>query len=114
MATKKRITADRIINLYMDYYLEHGEAPKSVYHFAKVNKFDARTHRIIFFFSPPLQTPKRSRLEFHRRPKMWEWAFLYNPVATKARDGELIVWDCSRKIGYLHAFMVNKRKQKVC
>ncbi|WP_029272347.1 TetR family transcriptional regulator C-terminal domain-containing protein [Flavobacterium sp. KJJ] len=40
MATKKKmITRDDIVSKYMDYVLEKGEKPKSVYHFAKVNDF---------------------------------------------------------------------------
>jgi hypothetical protein len=42
MAPKKKIKSDDIIRLYMDYYLENGEAPKSVYQFAKVNKFEEK------------------------------------------------------------------------
>jgi hypothetical protein len=40
MATKKKmITRDDIVSKYMDYVLEKGEKPKSVYHFAKENDF---------------------------------------------------------------------------
>lgn len=40
MPPKKNITADFIINEYMDYVLEHNRQPKSVYAFAKENNFD--------------------------------------------------------------------------
>lgn len=40
MAKKKNITAQNIISFYMDYVLEHGTQPKSVYIFAKSNNFD--------------------------------------------------------------------------
>ncbi|WP_432220983.1 TetR family transcriptional regulator C-terminal domain-containing protein [Flavobacterium sp. TMP13] len=41
MATQKaKITKDAIVSLYMNYVLEHGKAPKSVYLFAKENKFE--------------------------------------------------------------------------
>lgn len=40
MAKKRTITADSIINLYMDYVLEHQKQPASVYLFAKANNFD--------------------------------------------------------------------------
>lgn len=40
MPQKKNITADFIINKYMDYVLEHNRQPKSVYAFAKENNFD--------------------------------------------------------------------------
>ena len=40
MAVKKTIlTKDKIVSLYMDYTLEHGEKPKSVYQFTKLNNF---------------------------------------------------------------------------
>jgi hypothetical protein len=40
MATKKTIiTKDTIVSFYMDYVLENGEKPKSVYLFAKLNGF---------------------------------------------------------------------------
>ncbi|MFL1011525.1 TetR family transcriptional regulator C-terminal domain-containing protein [Flavisericum labens] len=40
MAKKKNITTDTIISLYMDFILENGEKPKSVYAFTKTNNFD--------------------------------------------------------------------------
>lgn len=40
MARKKKLNEKDVIDMYMDYYLEHGEAPKSVYHFAKLNNFE--------------------------------------------------------------------------
>lgn len=40
MAPKKKPKAKDIIDMYMDYYLERGEAPTSVYQFAKINNFE--------------------------------------------------------------------------
>lgn len=40
MAKKKIISDQNIISFYMDYVLEHGDQPKSVYTFAKTNNFD--------------------------------------------------------------------------
>ncbi|NJX15500.1 TetR family transcriptional regulator C-terminal domain-containing protein [Tamlana crocina] len=40
MAKKKNISEDKIISIYMDYVLEHGENPKSVYAFAKLHHFE--------------------------------------------------------------------------
>jgi len=37
--SKEKITAQHIINVYMNYVLEHEQAPKSVYKFAKDNNF---------------------------------------------------------------------------
>lgn len=40
MATKKsKITKDSIVSMYMNYTLEQGEKPKSVYQFSKLNEF---------------------------------------------------------------------------
>ncbi len=40
MAKKKNITSNDIISFYMDYVLEHGKQPKTVYSFAKMNNFE--------------------------------------------------------------------------
>lgn len=40
MAKKTIISDQNIISFYMDYVLEHGDQPKSVYIFAKTNNFE--------------------------------------------------------------------------
>ncbi|XCF04931.1 TetR family transcriptional regulator C-terminal domain-containing protein [Tamlana crocina] len=40
MAKKKNISSDKIISFYMDFILEHGENPKSVYAFSKFHNFE--------------------------------------------------------------------------
>ena len=40
MPKKKKITENEIIDFYMQYVLNHGEKPKSVYFFAKENHFE--------------------------------------------------------------------------
>ncbi|MBR9915612.1 MAG: TetR/AcrR family transcriptional regulator [Algicola sp.] len=40
MAKKKNITSSNMISYYMDYVLEHGEQPKTVYAFAKHHNFE--------------------------------------------------------------------------
>lgn len=40
MAKKQNITKNDLITFYMDYVLEHDQNPKSVFAFAKQNKFD--------------------------------------------------------------------------
>ncbi|MBO3098254.1 TetR family transcriptional regulator C-terminal domain-containing protein [Gelidibacter pelagius] len=40
MAKKKNISDQNIISFYMDYVLEHGAQPKSVYIFSKANNFE--------------------------------------------------------------------------
>ena len=37
-----------LIDMYMNYYLEQGKAPKSVYHFAKINDFEENEFYSIF------------------------------------------------------------------
>lgn len=40
MAKKKNISEDSLINWYMDYVLEHGNNPKTVYAFSKMHNFE--------------------------------------------------------------------------
>ena len=40
MARKKNVTKEDIFSFYMEYYLEHGEAPRTVYQLAKVYNFN--------------------------------------------------------------------------
>jgi len=40
MAKNKAITQNTLVDLYMDYVLEHNHAPKSIYSFSKHNGFD--------------------------------------------------------------------------
>lgn len=40
MSPKKKINQDSIISNYMNYVLDHGEKPKTVYKFAKHNNFE--------------------------------------------------------------------------
>ncbi|WP_299390595.1 TetR family transcriptional regulator C-terminal domain-containing protein [uncultured Gelidibacter sp.] len=43
MAKRHPISAQNIITYYMDYVLEHGKQPKSVYIFSKANNFEEST-----------------------------------------------------------------------
>ncbi|WP_345274153.1 TetR family transcriptional regulator C-terminal domain-containing protein [Flaviramulus aquimarinus] len=43
MAKKKVISSNDIIGFYMDYVLEHGQNPKSVFAFSKLNNFEEAT-----------------------------------------------------------------------
>ena len=40
MVKKKNISANNLLSYYMDYVLNYGEPPKTVYTFAKVNNFE--------------------------------------------------------------------------
>ena len=48
MARKKKISKQDIFSFYMDFYLENGEAPKSVYQLSKAYNFD-ESHFYQFF-----------------------------------------------------------------
>ncbi|MFS4467613.1 TetR family transcriptional regulator C-terminal domain-containing protein [Maribacter sp. 2210JD10-5] len=49
MATKtKKITANDIVSMYMDYVLEHEMVPKSVYKFCKINKIKEEDFYLFF------------------------------------------------------------------
>ena len=48
MAKKKSITQKKIIELYMDYVLQHNQAPKSIYLFSKLNGFEESDFYEIF------------------------------------------------------------------
>jgi hypothetical protein len=48
MAKKKSISQSDIISFYMDHVLTHNEKPKSVYAFAKENKFEENNFYVFF------------------------------------------------------------------
>lgn len=48
MAKKKLFTQKKIIELYMDYVLQHNHAPKSIYLFSKINGFEEAVFYEIF------------------------------------------------------------------
>jgi hypothetical protein len=48
MAKKKLLTQKKIIELYMDYVLQHNHAPKSIYLFSKINGFEEADFYKIF------------------------------------------------------------------
>jgi hypothetical protein len=48
MAKKKLFTQKKIIELYMDYVLQHNHAPKSIYLFSKINGFEEADFYEIF------------------------------------------------------------------
>ncbi len=48
MAKKKSISQTDIISLYMQHVLTHNERPKSVYAFAKANKFEEQNYYVFF------------------------------------------------------------------
>ena len=108
MAPKKKIKADDIISLYMDYYLEHGEAPKSVYQFAKVNNFEEKDFYQFFgsfeaidnqlfktFFDQTLKLLEKSEEynSFDPRNKLLSFYFTYFEMLTANRSFVLSILD---------------------
>lgn len=108
MAPKKKIKADDIISLYMDYYLENGEAPKSVYHFAKVNNFEEKDFYQFFgsfeaidnyvfkaFFDQTVKLLEKSEeyATFDPRNKLLSFYFTYFEILTANRSFVLSILD---------------------
>lgn len=108
MAPKKKIKADNIISLYMDYYLENGEAPKSVYHFAKVNNFEEKDFYQFFgsfeaidnyvfkaFFDQTVKLLEKSEeyATFDPRNKLLSFYFTYFELLTANRSFVLSILD---------------------
>lgn len=108
MAPKKKIKADDIISLYMDYYLENGEAPKSVYHFAKVNNFEEKDFYQFFgsfeaidnyvfkaFFDQTVKLLEKSEeySTFDPRNKLLSFYFTYFELLTANRSFVLSILD---------------------
>ena len=101
MAPKKKIKAQDILSLYMDYYLENGEAPKSVYHFAKVNNFEEKdfyqffgsfeaidNHVFKAFFDQTVKLLEKSEEygTFDPRNKLLSFYFTYFELLTANRS----------------------------
>jgi hypothetical protein len=101
MAPKKKIKADDLIKLYMEYYLEHGEAPKSVYHFSKVNNFEEKdfyqffgsfqaieNHVFQAFFDQTMKLLAKSEEygTFEARNKLLSFYFTYFELLTANRS----------------------------
>ncbi len=100
MAPKKKIKASDLIKWYMDYYLEHGEAPKSVYQFAKVNNFEEKdfyqffgsfeaidNHVFKAFFDQTIDLLDKSEeyASFDARNKLLSFYFTYFELLTANR-----------------------------
>jgi hypothetical protein len=108
MPPKKKINEDKIIDLYMDYYLENGEAPKSVYHFAKVNNFEEKDFYQFFgsfeaidnyvfkaFFDQTVKLLETSEEygTFDPRNKLLSFYFTYFELLTANRSFVLSILD---------------------
>lgn len=108
MAPKKKIKEADIISLYMDYYLENGEPPKSVYHFAKVNNFEEKdfyqffgsfeaidNHVFKAFFDQTVKLLEKSEEygSFDPRNKLLSFYFTYFELLTANRSFVLSILD---------------------
>lgn len=101
MAEKKNISDQDIISLYMDYVLEQGAQPKSVYIFAKSNNFEeskfyehfasfeaVEKHVFRAFFDATLRVLSLSEdyLSFNARNKLLSFYFTFFENLTANRS----------------------------
>ncbi len=101
MAKKKNITSNTIIEMYMDYVLQHNENPKSIYSFTKDNNFEEvefynhfssfdSIEKNIFteFFNNTLQVLAKSEdyEHFDPRNKLLSFYFTFFEVLTANRS----------------------------
>ena len=101
MANKKSITQSDIIGFYMDYVLTHNHKPKSVYAFAKDNKFEEQTFYEFFgtfealeqsifkvFFDNAHAVLEKSEeyLTFHPKDKLLSFYFTFFEILTANRS----------------------------
>jgi len=108
MAKKKNITSNNIIAFYMDYVLEHGEEPKTVYAFAKVNNFEeqkfyeyfgnfqaVREHVFKAFFDNSINALEKSEdyQNFDPRNKLLSFYFTFFENLTANRSYVLYALD---------------------
>jgi len=106
MARKKKITKQDVYTFYMDYYLENGEAPKSVYQLAKQYNFDeghfyqffgnlAGVEQSIFksFFDQTLDLLSQSEeyVNFDSRNKLLSFYYTFFEILTANRSFVLTI-----------------------
>ena len=106
MARKKKITKQDVFTFYMDYYLENGEAPKSVYQMAKHYNFDeghfyqyfgnlGGVEKSIFksFFDQTLDLLNKSEeyLDFDSRNKLLSFYYTFFEILTANRSFVLTI-----------------------
>lgn len=108
MARKKKISKQDIYSFYMDYYLEHGEAPKTVFQLAKLNNFDegqfyeffgniSAVEKSIFesFFDQTMELLEKSEeyQAFNGRNKLLTFFYTFFEILTANRSFVLSVLD---------------------
>ncbi len=108
MARKKKISKHDIYSFYMDYYLENGEAPKTVYQLSKIHNFDeaqfyeffgnlGAVEKSIFesFFDQTLDLLDKSEeyAEFDGRNKLLTFFYTFFEILTANRSFVLSVLD---------------------
>ncbi|MBX2828389.1 MAG: TetR/AcrR family transcriptional regulator [Flavobacteriaceae bacterium] len=101
MAQKKKITSKHLISIFMEYVLEHGESPKSVYAFAKHHSFDesefyqffgsfAALEKGIFqaFFESTIETLEKSKdyATYDTRNKLLSFHYTFFELLTANRS----------------------------
>lgn len=108
MARKKKISKLDIYSFYMDYYLENGEAPKTVYQLAKLHNFDeaqfyeffgnlSAVEKSIFesFFDQTIDLLDKSEdyAAFNGRNKLLTFFYTFFEILTANRSFVLISLD---------------------
>ncbi len=101
MAKKKNITANDLIGFYMDYVLEHGKEPNSIYIFAKHNNFEEskfyeffgsfkalEQHIFKAFFDNALELLSKNEeyLSFDARNKLLSFYYTFFEILTANRS----------------------------
>ena len=101
MVAKKKINSAKLIALYMDYVLEHGKKPHSVYQFSKENNFDETQFYQFFgsfdtleksifetFFKHTANTLEKSDsyIDFGAREKLLAFYFTFFELLTANRS----------------------------
>jgi hypothetical protein len=101
MAKKKLFTQKKIIELYMDYVLQHNHAPKSIYLFSKINGFEEADFYEIFgnfeslekavftqFFTNTIETLESSKdyLTYDSRNQLLSFYFTFFEFLTANRS----------------------------
>ena len=112
MARKKKINKQDIYSFYMNFYLEHGEAPKSVYQLAKMHNFDegqfyeffgnmGAVEKSIFesFFDQTMTLLSESEdyAAFNGRNKLLTFFYTFFEILTANRSFVLSVLDTNEK-----------------
>lgn len=112
MARKKNITKQSMTKMYMDYYLNNNEAPKSVYQFAQLNNFNEadfykyfgnfmaiEQYVFLSFFEQSIALLDKSEdyVSFDARNKLLSFYFTFFEMLSANRSFVLLLMDVNFK-----------------